>query len=167
MSDTLYLHLEWRGPFTFQEAQSFTNAQSDYGVYQVHGSHPVYGDNVLLYIGKADKQTFGIRLGQEGWEGWQQNNGAVTVRLGRLHGSETPSFSEWSIWIDRAEALLIRAHRPAHNASRLFKTPQDAQNIHLLNWGERGVLLPEVSGARWTSRFANMPDYVTFGTHKP
>jgi len=34
------------------------------GIYQVYGTHPVYGKDVLLYIRKTSNQTFGKRLRQ-------------------------------------------------------------------------------------------------------
>ena len=40
------------------------NGDEDYGIYQVTGYHPVFGDDSLLYIGKAQDQTFGERFEQ-------------------------------------------------------------------------------------------------------
>ena len=42
----------------------------------------------------------------------------------------------------------------------------DLQHIHVLNWGCHRNLLPEVSGARWTSRF-DIPGWHTFESNEP
>jgi hypothetical protein len=120
----------------------------------------------LLYIGKAQEQTFGVRLSQEGWKAWQEGNGTVEVYLGRLSGSTTPDDQSWSDQISRVERLLIYSHLPAHNASGL-NTNNDpyVHELHVLNWGDRGYLLPEVSGARWSTRFAVIERYDAYGSH--
>ena len=43
------------------------SASSDYGLYQIYGQHPAYGENALLYIGKAEDNKFSTRL-NERWE---------------------------------------------------------------------------------------------------
>lgn len=159
------IHLQWVGPFTLAQALAYTDRRTDYGVYQVCGPHTSYGPDALLYIGQAARQTFGTRLGQESWRGWQETNGSVHVFLGRLHGSETPLNNQWNAQIDWAERLLIFAHRPAHNASRLNRRTAVMQTCHVLNWGDRGRLLPEVSGARFGGRFAHIENYAPFGSH--
>ena len=57
---------------------------------------------------------------------------------------------KWRELIDTAERLLIYSHWPGGNSSGLNKIDSaDFQNIHILNWGNRRDLLPEVSGKRW------------------
>ena len=60
------IHVQWDGPFTLEQILEL-NDDFDYGVYQVYGSHPIYGSDVLLYIGKASQQTFSVRIKQEQW----------------------------------------------------------------------------------------------------
>ena len=50
------IHIDWVGSHTLEEVKQLTNTD-DYGVYQIYGSHPIYGSNVLLYIGKAERQV--------------------------------------------------------------------------------------------------------------
>jgi hypothetical protein len=77
----------------------------------------------------------------------------------------TPEDAVWGRQIDLAERLLIYAHAPAFNAQRnLGKLDGDLQNIHIFNWSKHADLLPEVSGARWTSKFGPMPAYHEFDT---
>jgi hypothetical protein len=160
------IHIQWQGPFSYEEAVRFTDRRTDYGVYQFRGPHTAYGPDALLYVGRAQKQTFGARLPQEGWEGWQVNNGSVRVHVGRLHGGLTPDNETWNRQIEWAERLLILAHRPAHNASGIYRNDDPALRVaHVLNWGDRGHLLPEVSGARWSSLYYGLPGYAPYGAH--
>ena len=160
MEQTIHIiHIQWEGPYNLEQLSILNNKQIDYGVYQIYGGHPVYGSNVLLYIGKAKKQTFGKRIGQENWK---LNRDAVKVQIyiGRLAGNQTPSNIKWDEEIDLAEQILIYAHAPASN-SKSIASILDAQlqNVHILNWGNHRDLMTEVSGARWTSKYNYMPDY--------
>lgn len=160
------IHIQWDGPFSYAQVLTFRGA-ADYGVYQVHGHHPVYGAKVLLYLGKAELQPFGIRLSQEGWSEWQIGNGDVEFYLGRLSGSATPDAATWSKQISVVERLLITAHKVAHNRRDVHAFDvAEFHYLHVLNWGNRGGLLPEVSGARWSSRFATIDLYGAYGTHQ-
>jgi hypothetical protein len=77
-----------------------------------------------------------------------------------LSDKTTPDPHTWDKQIERVERLLIFAHRPAHNASGLYRhNDDDIENLHVFNWGERGALLPEVSGLRLSMRFAVIPGY--------
>ncbi len=146
------IHIEWTGPYTLENITDLMNEEMDYGIYQVYGKHPVYGSNVLLYIGKADLQTIGKRISQENW--WNTNDSnRLLIYAGRLVGEQTPEEIDWSIEIDLAEKLLIYVHKPAYNSKNLTNIPHHAlQDIHILNWGSYRDLLPEVSGLRWTSK---------------
>lgn len=117
---TEIIHLRWEGPLTLPEVAAHNQA-TDYSVYQVCGPHVSYGADALLYIGRAQKQTFSARLQQERWQEWQKDNGSVFFYLGRLHGDETPDFQTWDEQIAFAEKLLILSHRPAHNAKDLYR----------------------------------------------
>ncbi len=64
-------HVEWDGPYRFWdnpgqlEPVSSLKGPTDYGVHQIYGGHPVYGNSALLYIGMAAAQEFGKRIPQE------------------------------------------------------------------------------------------------------
>src|SRR6266478_672352 len=153
MNEDVIIHLEWEGPFSFEKAKQ-SSSDSDWGVYQIYGCHPVYGSEVLLYIGKAEKQYFGNRLTQETWWEYLSDHKRTEIYFGRLAGVKAPDDSTWNRHIDLAERLLIYAHRPAWNAQKnINRIEPDLQNVHVLNWGCHRDLLPEVSGKRWTSRF--------------
>jgi hypothetical protein len=174
MIPTEFIHVEWEGPFNFDEAKSKTDSESekfhDFGVYQVYGHHRIYGPETLLYIGKAQKQTLGLRLSQETWWGNTyaiQDIKKISIYLGRLAGAETPGDDLWERQIELVEKLLIFSHTPGWNSSNLNSIPdEDCKNIHILNWGSHRDLLPEVSGARYSSRFETIEGYKTYGSHR-
>ncbi len=150
-----HIHVQWKGPYSYEEAMNQRDQNMDKGVYQVYGTHPVYGSNVLLYIGKTINQTFGQRLSQEIWLN-NHDSKNVVVYLGFIAGyDEKPSEEMWSMQITTVERLLIYAHWPAGNSSGLnIKIGSEYHNVHILNWGERRSLLPEVSGAFYSDKYA-------------
>jgi hypothetical protein len=156
------IHIEWKGPHRFKAVRALTGPK-DYGVYQIYGGHPVYGNSALLYIGLAAAQQFGVRIRQE--QQWLDNRdaGRVEVYVGRLSGSKTPTDKIWDKQIRLAERLLIYAHSPPHNTQKSLATlERDLRFVRVMNWGCHRDLLPEVSGARWTSRFDVIPNYQPF-----
>jgi len=157
-----YIHIEWEGPFLYEEV-SRLDKEHDYGIYQIYGCHPIYGSDVLLYIGKAQNQTFAKRLSQEGWGQWNRDASRVEAYVGRLSGSETPE--DWDNQINLVEKLLIYAHGPAANTSNLNSIPDESANLHVLNWGQFRDLMAEVSGARWSSLFDDIPNWAAYGQH--
>ncbi|WP_279620819.1 hypothetical protein NQ126_004590 [Priestia megaterium] len=146
------IQVHWEGPYGIADLHSLKNEETDYGVYQIYGKHPVYGSDVLLYIGKADYQTLGKRILQEDWLDTNDSNN-TKIYVGRLHGSHTPSMDQWSLEIDLVERLLIYVHKPAYNARSISSLPDvTMQHVHVLNWGHHRDLFPEISGSRWTSK---------------
>lgn len=49
------IQIKWESPFRIDD---LNDDEIDYGIYQIYGNHLVYGENVLLYIGQANEQTF-------------------------------------------------------------------------------------------------------------
>lgn len=64
------IHLAWTGPFSIEQIRDFNDDAKDFGVYSIYGNHLVYGANVLLYLGKAQHQTFATRILQHDWLDW-------------------------------------------------------------------------------------------------
>ena len=161
------IHIDWDGPYSLEDLKGKTpklsNEEVDHGIYQVYGRHILYGGDILLYIGKAAKQTFKTRILQEGWAE-NQDSKRLSIYVGRLAGQETPTNTDWSIQIDLCESLLIYAHSPALNSKGINTIPdEDLKDIHVLNWGNHRDLLPEVSGARWTTKYDEMEEYGIYG----
>ena len=161
------IHLEWDGPLTLEAARA-CSGDSDWGVYQIYGLHHTYGSDTLLYIGKAEKQFFGARLSQETWWEYGADPKRMTVYLGRLAGEDAPDDDTWCRYIDLAERLLIFVHRPAWNAqANIRKFDADLQHVHVFNWGAHRHLLPEISGARWSSRLNTLSRWHVFKSAEP
>ncbi|WP_172370441.1 hypothetical protein [Sporosarcina jiandibaonis] len=151
IAKTHLIQIDWEGSYNLKDLPNLTNVVTDYGIYQIYGKHPVYGSDVLLYIGKSDFQTLGKRISQEGWLDTNASNN-TKVYVGRLHGLQKPTNEMWSKDIDLAERLLIYVHKPAYNSRSISSLPDsELQNIHILNWGHHRDILPELSGLRWTS----------------
>lgn len=164
---TNYIHLEWDGPYSYLELAELNNPVSDYGLYQVYGAHPIYGSDVLLYIGKAQQQTFKTRLYQEAWVEYNIDRNRVQFYIARVSGEHTPNAEDWNTQISIAEKMLIYANGPAANTSNKNTVPLgEIEQWHVLNWGAFRDILPEVSGARYSNQFAVMPNYLAFGQHE-
>ena len=159
------IHIDWEGPFLFDDLSDLKNEDIDYGVYQIYGGHPVYGSNVLIYIGKAVNQTFGVRIAQEGWE-YNSDRENVEIYVGRLSGVETPETKVWDLQISLAEELLIYAHKPAYNAQSIKSArKKDLDSVRVFNWVAHRDLMPEVSGMRWKPK-KELNDYKYYGTNE-
>lgn len=166
MPKNITIHIEWDGPYTLDQLPELNDSNRDYGIYQIYGGHPVYGSQVLMYIGKADQQTFCTRISQENWH-FNRNAGQVQIHVGRLAGIQTPGLEQWSQEITRAERLLIYSHSPACNSQCVSSINEDGLlDVHILNWGCHRDLMAEVSGSRWTSKYHELPNYQEYSLSK-
>ena len=162
--EPIRIHLLWKGPHAFHEVLQM-DGDADFGIYQVYGPHPASGTECLLYIGQASDQTFATRftnLDRQEWNPdnapWGDNTALLRFYTGRVHPTQheqdrgAVDDELWGTYINMAEKLLICAHAPNWNAQHIggIKEEQtDAyDNCHVLNWGARSSLLPEVSGVR-------------------
>lgn len=153
------ISVQWDGPYKQSDLVNLNNEQTDYGIYQIYGHHPVYGENVLLYIGEANQQTFCTRLMQHAY--WFEEE--FTIYVGRLCGVSTPSEEDWAIDIHQVESMLIYVHTPAYNTVNINSINETAlQDVHIINLGKYKSLLPEVSGARWIGE----PEIASLGVHR-
>lgn len=156
------INISWECiPFDFDKIKQYVKNE-DYGLYQIYGQHPAYGQNSLLYIGKANDQKFGIRLNQR-WEFVESCAIPTHIRLGKIIKSKNECEElEWDInlWgkmIDIAEKMLIKSHSPAFNKQEntgLFDANLEEQFL-ILNWEDRGSLLPEISTLRYSFKYWN------------
>ncbi len=162
-----FIYIDWDGPYSFDELDELDDRSSDYGIYQVYGNHPLYGEEVLLYLGTTDEGTFAhkLRAEREYWEAEPEFH-PLSLYVGRLAGLSTPSGEVWAQEIDLAARLLIYAHAPAFNGREVGANPDpDLADLHLINWGNYRDLAPEVSGARWLYKFEDLPSYNIYGRH--
>jgi hypothetical protein len=152
------IHIFWSGPFSLKQVKELRDDSKDYGIYQIYGHHPLYGSNVLLYIGKANQQTFGVRISQEGWD-FEYDPGNIELYVGRLAGKDKVTDDFWGELIDVAEPLLIHAHNPVFNSKYVYNIPEEkVGNYHIHNWNTFRDLFPEVSGKRYSSKFENITE---------
>lgn len=150
-----YIHINWEGPITLEEALSKQHAGSC-GLYQYYGTHPVYRENALLYIGKTVESNIAARLGMHVHHYWSST--PTLIHVGSVVSEERLDDAEWSRQIALAESLLIYTHSPAWNSSNIKSIDYALfDDIHIFNWGNRGQLLPEVSYARWQGTGNLMP----------
>ena len=55
MKEDIY-EIYWQGPYTTETIDSIDEEdRENYVLYKIYGSHPLYGNNVLLYIGKTKR----------------------------------------------------------------------------------------------------------------
>lgn len=140
------IHIDWQGPFSLEQALQFQN-RTDYGLYQYYGEHPVYGQNVLLYLGSATKQSLGKRLSQHNWHLWSAT--PVEIYVGRLCTEKPIGAMEAQKKLCIAESVLLFSHSPSFNTSNLNSIGYKGNDVRVLNWGRRKSLFPEVSISRW------------------
>jgi hypothetical protein len=147
VNESKLLRLVWEGPLTYREVIGKA-ANTDYGLYQIYAHHTVFGPNSLVYIGKAEQQTFAVRFTQH-WENWLTNEREATIYLGRVWWEDRRQDDEWAEWaqlVSDAEKLLIHWHTPPYNSQ--FITEYSGRPLHVQCWGDRGRLLPEFSSHR-------------------
>lgn len=149
------IDIEWEGPFAVrycreEDAYHTPSLPSDLEegaqIYAVYGRHPVYGPNVLLYIGQTQSSITGRSVRQrlrEHLDGrfWFQKE--LFIHAGIV--------SEASISVDDpdlirgVESLLIAVHLPALNSEYMKGPSRTARELHIVNWGVPGSVMPECS----------------------
>jgi len=140
------IHIDWQGPLTLEQALQL-HSETDRGLYQYYGDHPIYGQNVLLYLGSAVKQSLGKRLAQHNWHLWSPS--PVQIYVGRLCTEEPIDIITAQQQLVIAESILLFAHSPGFNTSNLNSIGHKGGDIRVMNWGKRKSLFPEVSISRW------------------
>ena len=140
------IEINWSGPFKVDNISENYNKDYDYGIYQIYGTHNIYGASTLLYIGKAQSRTFSERFADhKEWVEWEP--ASVDVYLGRLGGIDKMTESKWGLWdnqIERAEKLLIYHCAPSYNSQCLNGYGKMPLTI-VLNYGKIMRLPFEVS----------------------
>lgn len=135
------IEINWEGPFTLDEIKNFTT-DIDFGLYMAYGPHNIYGNNVLLYVGKAEQQTLGARILQHMEEDWY---GTEQIFIGRLGGDQIPRMSDWDQSIDYAETKLIQYCLPSWNASKFNSHSEKSfGEAIIINNGVRLTSIPTI-----------------------
>ena len=143
----------WRGPYTSKNIERKIKKKhiDKYVLYKIYGSHHLYGNNILLYIGMTE-QGVGVRLQQHNY--WMDEE---RFGLSQIYVASIGEFNNWEEsdeififekpereLISKIESLLIYAHQPVHN-SKNRNTAEKSKNIRIFNTCAFGSLMPEVS----------------------
>jgi hypothetical protein len=160
LADFKIYHLNWKEYDWDASICTNYNSNKDYGIYQVYGDHPVYGNNTLLYIGKARDQTYSARM-----RGHTDFDASQVSKFTKLHLSyfckiDDISEANWGDAIDLVEKVFIKTHFPALNSQDVMKFLETgAPNVLIYNWGARGRLLSEVSTLRCSEFYHDSDKY--------
>lgn len=153
------IKIEWDGPFTLNEVigklvdgggKENNWDGKDYGIYQIYGKHILYGENTLLYVGIATKQTFSQRFNQhETWLLKDQSEEHIKIYVGRIYDPkkhrEENNWESWEKDIEVAEKIIIYKYSPNYNSRELSDAPvlSPHKNISLVHLGKKGRLKAE------------------------
>ena len=150
----------WEGPYSLEDVKK----GEQHCLYQIYGSHPVYGTSSLLYIGKTEKQCIETRLKQHKWIENQATKCEIYI-------ASCKTFESWSkrnnngaykfyndeiITIDKIESLLIYAHQPSYNSQSLKSTLFAGKPFRLFNSYRRASLMPEISSQFYADSFSHL-----------
>jgi len=163
MKEVEVIHLVWKEYDWDENVYNKFNGKEDYGIYQIYGDHPIYGYNTLLYIGKARGNTYSQRLNNHYDFYVDKIPKFRKLHLSYFCENVDVNKENWNSKIDLVEKLLINSHFPAYNSQdikNVLAKENFEKELLVLNWFERGKLLPEVSSLR-TSRYYwdNEPDF--------
>jgi ABC-type Fe3+/spermidine/putrescine transport system ATPase subunit len=118
-------------------------------IYQIYGDSPIYGQNVLLYIGKANCFE-GRMLKHEGnLDSFitRQPNRSFRYAEFEKHEKHTEAYQEQLSLICSIEEILIVMHKPSFNSNHIINISAKAKEkfYYIQNEGERGMLQLEVT----------------------
>lgn len=156
----------WEGPFKTDDIingnidkQGHDVKAKDKGLYQIYGSHPLYGDNVLVYIGRTkNKSGFKTRLKDRWVTQFGSDSNNVQIYLGTIFSdSKGLNNQEIDIMIDKAEILLINALKPAYNSSNIQSVKNDLlkQRFIIHNEGNYKKLHPILDSKYFWHTYSN------------
>ena len=140
------VEIEWAGPFSPEEVK-----RNDNEIYQFYGNHPVYGEDVLLYICRGEGE-------EDEWSGETVSTHrcadkkeipcyfkpeTITIRVGRIVSNKN------GIPPKVIESMLVFLHSPAWNGrgvEDIYGPYLFCAGIEIKNIGEEGCLSREVRG---------------------
>ncbi|MDD1980447.1 hypothetical protein [Pseudomonas asiatica] len=125
-----------------------TSGMDGKGFYCIYGRHPVYGPDVLLYIGETKEtesgRSFRDRLGEH-LKGrfWYHAN--LSVALGSPDSNQKLLPQE----VRLVESILVAAHKPALNRVHIDCAMEGSEHFLVRNWDFPDALQHECSGYYW------------------
>lgn len=166
MKESKEINIWWEGPFSINNVIENNIDEKKYkvngnsiGLYQIYGSHPLYGEGVLVYIGRTkNKKGFKSRL-KNRWETEFGNDTEnVQIYLGTIFSDEIElKIDEEEEMIDKAEVLLINSLKPAFNSSNIksVKNELAEENYIVYNHENYRNLYPIVDSKYFWREFKN------------
>lgn len=162
------ISIEWEGPISVENAIKLLNKDSDIGLYQFYGHHPIFGRDSFLYIGMTNK-SFAERIFdhvkynamEDIYDKEDLIKDAVgyfsKVYCGRII-DPPPAREDLEKLIKDAESLLIYACTPPWNQRGANKLELAHPDLYISNFGSCGSLPPEVSTKFWPPGKFWLPD---------
>jgi hypothetical protein len=156
------VRVKWEGPFHLDEVKKLDDEYVDFGLYQIHGRHIIFGADSLLYIGKTE-DTFSKRVkgNYAGWKPgtpWHQDDNEVSVRVGRLNNYQQEfnyqRKSDFSQLLKDVEDFQIFCHSPPYNGTSI--SSYNGQSLIIENAGELGDLRERLSTAELNDSGMNL-----------
>lgn len=149
------INIWWEGSFSIDDilndkidSSIYDNTANKIGIYQIYGIHPLYGSDKLLYIGRTqDKNGFKSRLKNR----WVIENGQdsenIKIYLGTIFSYNEDIKNKENNFIEKAEALLINALKPAFNSSNIQSVDErlQKQNYIIYNHNNYRDIYPILS----------------------
>jgi len=149
------INIWWEGPFKIDDILNNTidnniydNTADRIGIYQIYGTHPLYGHDQLLYIGRTqNKNGFKSRLKNR----WVIENGEddenIKIYLGTIFSYDKDISSNENNFIEKAEVLLINTLKPAFNSSNIQSVDKklQEQNYIIYNHNNYRDIYPVLS----------------------
>jgi hypothetical protein len=149
------INIWWEGSFSIDDilndkidSSIYDNTADKIGIYQIYGTHPLYGSDKLLYIGRTqNKNGFKSRLKNR----WVVENGQDTknikIYLGTIFSYNEAIKNKENNFIEKAEVLLINALKPAFNSSNILSVDErlQKQNYTIYNHNNYKDIYPILS----------------------
>jgi hypothetical protein len=148
--------VHWYGPYSEQELNEKYGGDRSMVLYSIYGPHPLYGHDVLLYIGMTESCT-SLRISQHRW--WTgELAGSIKIFVAAVAPFTTwkdmESMEDYPPLDEKVirclEGLLIFAHQPVFNVKCRDSLSGDF-TVRLFNTGSIRDLYPEVSSTYYRS----------------
>ena len=181
--ETDVFEVHWEGPFTYEEfGAQFDNIESEenglkkdaWVLYALYDDHPLYGKDVLYYIGKSKKIQERLKNHFDDWwggkkcyiasvyefENWKSSDESAdyegALKPEKIKNSKKVWTNEGNdLQISCIEELLIYGLTPAGNI-RNKGSAKNSRNYRIFNTGSLGSLPSEVSGGYMLEHSINL-----------
>jgi hypothetical protein len=147
------INIFWEGPFSKDDilndeinSKRYDNTADKIGIYQIYGTHPLYGRDKLLYIGRTrDKKGFKNRLRNRWVIENGQDNENIKIYLGTIFSATECIEGKEYDFIEKAEVLLIYALKPAFNSSNIQSAGKISEDYIIYNYNNYRDIYPILS----------------------